>query len=59
MSSPARTPLTVIVDLSLKTQGFVAGEPIGSGLVARWPRHPVAPLTARRSGWRQHRHPRQ
>jgi len=35
MSSPARTPLTVIDDLSLKTQGFVAGEPIGSGLVAR------------------------
>ena len=29
------TPLTVIVDLALKTQGFVAGEPIGPGLVAR------------------------
>jgi hypothetical protein len=29
------TPLTVIVDLALKTHGFVAGEPIGSGLVAR------------------------
>ena len=29
------TPLTVIVDLALKTQGFVAGEPIGSGLLAR------------------------
>jgi hypothetical protein len=28
-------PITVIVDLALKTQGFVAGEPLGPGLVAR------------------------
>ena len=29
------TPLTFIVDLAFKTQGFVAGEPLGSGIVAR------------------------
>jgi hypothetical protein len=28
-------PLTFIVDLAFKTQGFVAGEPLGSGVVAR------------------------
>jgi hypothetical protein len=29
------TPLTFIADLAVKTQGYVAGDPIGSGLVAR------------------------
>jgi len=29
------TPITLIVDLAFKTQGFVAGEPLGSGIVAR------------------------
>lgn len=28
-------PLTLIVDLAVKTQGFVAGEPIGAGFVGR------------------------
>jgi hypothetical protein len=28
-------PLSLIVDVGLKTQGFVAGEPMGAGLVAR------------------------